>query len=93
MYGLLPRNCIGQEVYNIIWNVVEVINGPGEHDGGVRDGDISYIANGKVQRDGVEADLRIELTEQLEKVFPRNAVGPTYNIHRFYNIEIILSEE
>lgn len=75
--------------YDIIWRVEEVVNGPGHHDKGIRDGDHRTLAEGKVQKEGdSEAVLRAELTEVLEKSFPRHALGPTYDLDRIYHIDI-----
>lgn len=76
-------------MYDITWKVVEIVSGPGQHDSGVRDGNRRTLADGKVQKEGVsETILRAELTETLEQNFPRHAYGPTYELDRFYYIEI-----
>ena len=75
--------------YNIKWSVTEIVNGPGQHDDGVRDGDKRHVADGEVIKEGESADaLRAELTAALERGFPRVGLGPTYNLDRTYNIEI-----
>lgn len=80
--------------YNIVWRVEEVISGPGQHDGGVRDGDRRTVADGKVQKEAAsEASLRAELTAVLEGIYPRHAYGPTYDIDRIYHIEIKALED
>lgn len=77
------------KTFHVVWSVSELINGPGRHDDGVRDGDVSTVASGEVTKEAesVEA-IRAELTEALERGLPRHALGPTYNIERTYNIEI-----
>lgn len=75
--------------FDITWKVEEIVNGPGRHDGGVRDKDRFIIADGKVVMQGEsEKALRSELTKVLEQNFPRHAVGSTYDLYRIYHIEI-----
>lgn len=75
--------------YNIKWRVIEQVNGLGRHDDGVRDGDRSTIADGVVDREAEsEAAIRAELTAALEKSFPPHGLGPTYDLDRWYEIEI-----
>lgn len=75
--------------YTVKWAVKEHVNGPGQHDDGVRDGDIRVLANAEVDREAESAEeLRSELTAFLEQHFPRLALGPTYNLDRVYEIEI-----
>lgn len=75
--------------YRVKWEVVEVVNGTGEHDDGVRDGDRRVIARGEVERGGESADaLRGLLTVALEGAFPPHATGPTYDLVRSYGIEV-----
>lgn len=75
--------------FNIKWSVREHINGPGMHDGGVRDGDITTVASGEVNKEAESAEaLQADLTAALEKAFPRHGLGPTYDIDRVYDIEI-----
>lgn len=75
--------------FDIEWSVTESINGPGEHDDGVRDGDQKIVANGKVQKEADSGDsIREELTQVLRKEFPPHSLGPTYDIERTYSIEI-----
>jgi hypothetical protein len=76
-------------LYNIKWQVEEIVSGPGQHDGDVRDGDRRTVATGDVVKDGASEDeLRSELTRMLEQVYPRHAYGPTYELDRIYHIEI-----
>jgi len=76
--------------FNVNWKVVQVINGPGDHDDGVKDGDTTVLATGEVK--GKEADsanaLRADLTAALEQAFPPFAQGPTYDMLRSYDILI-----
>lgn len=82
------KGCIMQ-VYDITWKVEEVVSGPGQHDGGVRDKDRRILADGKVQKEAVSEDaLRSELTVVLESHYPRHDYGPTYELDRIYHIEI-----
>lgn len=75
--------------FHIKWSVRETINGGGQHDDGVRDGDITTVASGEIFKEGESAEaLRAELTAVLEKAFPRHGLGPTYDIDRTYDIEI-----
>jgi len=75
--------------FHVKWSVREHISGPGRHDDGVRDGDVSTVADGEVDKEANSADdLRAELTALLEKTFPPHGLGPTYDIDRTYNIEI-----
>lgn len=75
--------------YTVKWSVKEHVNGPGRHDDGVRDGDVRTLASGERDIEGESAEqLRGELTADLERVFPRQALGPTYNLDRVYEIEI-----
>lgn len=75
--------------FNVKWSVREMINGPGRHDFGVRDGDVTTVADGEVVKEAESADsLRAELTAALEQGFPRHVLGPTYDIDRIYDIEI-----
>ena len=76
-------------LFNVQWNVTEIINGPGQHDDGVVDGTRSIRARGEVQKEAISADfIRRELTAELTRVFPETGYGPTYNIERFYSIDI-----
>lgn len=76
-------------LYEIKWRVEEVVSGPGQHDGGVRDGDVRNIAAGDVIKEGTSEDeLRSELTRALEQAYPRHAYGPTYELDRIYHIDI-----
>lgn len=75
--------------YTVKWAVKEHVNGPGKHDDGVRDGDVRTLATGEKDVDGESAAvLRAELAAALEAAFPRQALGPTYNLDRVYEIEI-----
>lgn len=75
--------------YTVKWRVIEQVNGPGRHDDGVRDGDKSTIADGVAERVAESEDaIRSELTHVLENAFPRHALGPTYDLDRWYEIEI-----
>lgn len=77
--------------FNVKWDVTEIVNGPGRHDNGVRDGDRTIVASGEVTvpaPEGSAENLRTSLTADLEDVFPRHAVGPTYDLDRIYNIEV-----
>jgi hypothetical protein len=76
--------------FDITWRVEEVVSGPGQHDGGVRDGDRRFVADGNVQKEALsEVALRSELTGVLENIYPRHSYGPTYNIDRIYHIDIL----
>lgn len=76
--------------FNVSWKVIEVVNGEGDHDDGVKDGDTKVLAEGEVK--GKEADsanaLRTDLTAALEQAFPSFAHGPTYDMLRSYDILI-----
>lgn len=75
--------------FHVQWAVREIINGPGQHDGGVRDGDITIVASGEINKTALSPeDLRSELMKALEQAFPPHALGPTYDIDRTYDIEI-----
>lgn len=76
-------------LYDIKWRVEEVVSGPGQHDGGVMDGDRHTVAAGDVVKEGSsEEELRAELTRILEQTYPRHAYGPTYELDRIYHIDI-----
>lgn len=75
--------------YTVKWRVIEQVNGLGRHDDGVRDGDKRTIADGVVDREAEsEEAIRSELAQVLENAFPRHALGPTYDLDRWYEIEI-----
>lgn len=73
--------------FNVKWKVVEVVNGSGSD---VIDGAVRTIAKGAVKfKEAASANaLRAELTGVLEQAFPPFAQGPTYDLHRSYDILI-----
>lgn len=76
-------------MFNVKWSVTEIVNGAGEHDDGVRDKQRKVIARGEINKEGESAEaLRSALTSLLEKNFPREDMGPTYNLDRVYDINI-----
>lgn len=74
--------------YNVVWSVKETVNGPGEHDGGVRDGDVNVLAQGTTQREGDPSAMYDELMALLRETWPPESVGPTYDLIRTYEIDI-----
>lgn len=75
--------------FHVKWAVKEHINGSGKHDDGVRDGDITTVASGEVDKEAESAEaIRSDLTAALEQGFPKHALGSTYDIDRTYDIEI-----
>ncbi|OGF27994.1 hypothetical protein A2468_04160 [Candidatus Falkowbacteria bacterium RIFOXYC2_FULL_46_15] len=75
--------------FNVKWKVTEFVNGRGEHEDGVRDGDQRILASGEVVKEAESAEiLRGQLTEVLEQAYPRTALGPTYDLYRSYDIDL-----
>lgn len=75
--------------FHVKWRVIEIVNGPGRHDGGRRDGDRDEIATGEIDKVAENAHtIRAELTAALQDTWPRHALGPTYDLDRVYEIEI-----
>lgn len=75
--------------FTVKWTVIEQVNGSGQHDEGVRDGDRRTLADGVVEKEAESEDaLRAALTAVLEQTYPPHALGPTYDLDRWYEIEI-----
>lgn len=76
-------------MYDVKWEVIEYVIGPGQHDDGRKDGDRRIIACGETTKEAIsEANLRVDLLNDLGKAFPAHAEGPTYDVGRYYSIEI-----
>ncbi len=75
--------------FDVIWKVEEVVNGPGEHDDGRRDGQRTVVARGHARKEAeTDEELRSTLSNLLKKTWPPMAMGPTYDLVRNYLIEI-----
>jgi hypothetical protein len=76
--------------FQVDWTVTERINGPGQHDDGAVDGQVSVVASGFVEKEAESAEeLRNALKGALKVSFPAVGYGPTYNIDREYDIEVV----
>jgi hypothetical protein len=79
--------------FDVVWSVVETVNGPGVHDDGSRDGERRIAARGQITKEAESEGAIIEaLTHDLKQAFPPIGLGPTYNLDRQYDIRITAVE-
>ncbi len=77
------------KVFNIVWSVVELVNGMTFPEDGLQDGEKKVLARGECQKEADSASaLKRALLTDLRECWPETAYGPTYNLERFYEVEI-----
>lgn len=75
--------------FHVKWSVQERVVGPGEHDHGIREGDVFDVAKGETDKEAEsEQAIYDELNALLRSTWPQQGLGPTYNLDRVYKIEI-----
>ena len=76
-------------LFNIAWSVVQIINGKTYPEDGVQDGERTVLARGECQKEADSASaLKSALLTDLKAAFPEITYGPTYNMERFYEVDI-----
>ena len=77
------------DTWKIVWRVRELVKGPPHDECDFPDGTNHVIVEGAVEKSGNKTMLRAELTNLLERSYPKLAMNATQNLERSYEIEFL----